>query len=524
MNPETKQLIYNFLDAAGLIGQGKTIDTIKDEDLINALWQHTMTLANTQDTSVAEARKTAFGLFEKLFGAKVAEAKPGEKTDLQRMEEMLHVATKLNSQNYLNTKVSESKLPTPLKDKIHKLYDGTSLTNEQIDSIMVAEQEAFSKLDPQFVNNGGADIKLKNDEFDKMKKAFEFLMIDPITFRTKLSESERAGFKDVAGHYSFLELYRAFTGDNKVTGKIFKGSVAESVISSTFAEIMGVSMHRSMLKEYNTSAFNQDWRKIVSIVPRSDFKLNTVTNMGGYDDLPVVTETSAYLDATTPGEEAVTYALLKRGYVETISMEAIRNDDLGAIRRIPVKWGRASARTLYKYIFNLILNNTAMAYDSKALLHADHVNLISNAALDATSYVAARKLLAQQVEKNSLEYLGFAPKYLLAPIGLEKMAYELTQAAFGKSNQVPEFFQTWQVEPIIVPHQTDNSWRLVVDPSEAILMELGFLDGNESPEMFTQDLPTQGYAFSNDGIKMKVRHIYAGKLTDHRAIAGSIVV
>ncbi len=547
MNPEMKQKIYDLLNASHFVGEGKTIKMVSDEDMINGLLQHAHTLMNTVDTSLAESEITAkkneiasllaYAINEgnKKMSALVAEAKtlitkvpvaeekPVDKTDLQKMEELLNDAKKLNSQNYLNSKVAESKLPTPLKDKIHKLYDGNFLSNEQIDSIMVAEQEAFSKLDPTFVNNGGHDIKPGQDEVDKFALTMEYLMIDPNTFRTKMAESERAKFKDVAGNHSFLELYRHFTGDNKVSGKLFKGSIGESIISTTFAEIMGISMHRSMLREYSTSVFNQDWKKIVQIVPRSDFKDNTVTNMGGYDDFPVVLEAGEYQPATTPGEDAVSYKLLKRGYVETITMEAIRNDDLGAIRKIPVKWGRVSARVIYKYVFNQILNNTAMAYDSKALLHADHSNLLASAALDKNSYFEVIKLLNQQVEKNSAEQLALVPRFLLVCLADLPMAYELTTVAAGMQNAIAAFSQTYKVEPIVVAGQTARSWRIVADPSCASLMEMGFLDGNEEPEMFTQDLPTQGYAFTNDGIKLKVRHIYAGKLTDHRAIAGTII-
>lgn len=523
MNPETKQLIFNFLNAAGLIGEGKTIDTIKDEDLINALWQHTMTLANTQDTSVAESLKTAKSLIDKLVNANIKVAESGKETDLQKMQKLLDDAKLLNSQNYLNTKVSESKLPTPIKDKIHKQYDGKLLSNEQIESIMVAEQDAFSKLEPTSINNGGLDIKLVNDEVDKFALTMEYLMIDPHTYRNKMGEEEKKKYKDVAGHHSFLELYRHFTGDTKVTGKLFKGSIGESIDSTSFATILGDAMHRSMMREYTTSAFNQDWRLFVNIVPRSDFKNNYVSKIGGYDDFPVVAEKGDYTEATTPTEDAVSYKLLKRGYIETVSMEAIRNDDLGAIRTIAVKWGRVSARVIYKYVFNQILNNTAMAYDSIALLHADHNNLISSSALGDTSYFEVIKKLNEQTEKDSNEQLALIPRYLLVALADAPMAYKLTTPAAGEQNMVATFNQSYKVQPIIVAGQTNRSWRIIADPSCASLMEMGFLDGNEEPELFTQDNPAYGYAFTNDGIKYKIRHIYAGKLTDHRAIAGSII-
>jgi len=509
MNQEIKQKIFDLLNAAGLIGEGKTIESVKDEDLLFALYQHVITLSNTQGTSVAESEKAQKFLNEAINSGTAT------------IKSLVAEAQKLASQNYLTFKLGESKLPQPVKDKIKAQYGDETLSNEKIDSIFVAEQNALAALNPAFVNNGGADIKFKKDEFDKYQLQMDYAMFDPSTFR-KMSAAEQAIYKDVASHVSFKELYRKFTGDVDVTGKIFAGAMGEAIESSTFANILGVSMHRSLLAEYRTSPYNADWRKVASIVPRNDFKTNTVTNLGGYDDFPTVAESGPYTAATSPGEEAATYALLKRGYSETISMEAIRNDDLGAIRRIPVAWGRAAMRTLYKYVFNMIITNPTIGTDSKALFHVDHSNKLTDA-LSETAYIAARKLLAQQVDKTSAAIIGFAPKYLLVSVDNEKVAYNLTVPAFGTGNAVPSFIQTWRVEPIVVTHATGASWYLSADPSEGAIIELGFLDGNEEPELFTQDLPTQGYAFTNDGIKMKVRHIYAGTNVDHRPIVGSIV-
>lgn len=539
MNPETKLLIFNFLNAAGLIGEGKTIDTISDDDLLNALWQHTMTLVNTQDTSVAESRNTAFNLIEKLFEGKF---KIAESTNQSNSDNVLTLLTKLqndmnlsNSQNYLNIKVAESKLPTPIKDKIHKLFDGQNLTNQQIDNILTAEQDAYSKFDPAIINNAGADIKVGQETIDKFKLQLDYLMIAPES-RIKLTTAEQEEFKNAGvGNMSFLELYRHFTGDYRVSGRLAKGSLAESVqgnmfklrtgetiISTSFAQLFGDSLHRSMLLEFRTSPFNNDWTKFFQIGTRTDFKTNTLIGVGGEDDLPVVNELQEYSEADDATEYASTYKLLKRGYTKVISQEAILNDDLGYIRGVPVKIGRAAARTLYKYAFNMILTNPNMAYDTKALIHADHLNKLT-VAFSKENYWEAIKLLADQVEESNGEKLGLIPKYLLINMADAPLAYELTTPAAMLANNVPSFYQTYRIEPIIVATQTNRDWRLIADPSTATLGEIGFLNGNQEPEFFTQDNPNLGFAFSNDGIKIKVKHTYAGTLADHRAIVGSLI-
>jgi hypothetical protein len=51
------------------------------------------------------------------------------------------------------------------------------------------------------------------------------------------------------------------------------------------------------------------------------------------------------------------------------------------------------------------------------------------------------------------------------------------------------------------------------------VLEVGFLDGQEEPELFVQDQPNGGSMFSNDKLTYKIRHIYGGTvLVDGEAV------
>jgi hypothetical protein len=52
-------------------------------------------------------------------------------------------------------------------------------------------------------------------------------------------------------------------------------------------------------------------------------------------------------------------------------------------------------------------------------------------------------------------------------------------------------------------------------------LEVGFLDGQESPELYVADSPTSGSLFTNDVITYKIKHIYGGAVIDFRAFDGS---
>jgi hypothetical protein len=202
----------------------------------------------------------------------------------------------------------------------------------------------------------------------------------------------------------------------------------------------------------------------------------------------------------------------------------IVNDDLGAIRKIPVRMGQAAARTIYEFVFDLIITNPVMDYDNLALFDAQHGGNLLATALDSTAFANARNIMKAQTELSSGKKIGINPRYLLIPSELDKTAYELTTTAYGLSNPVPAFHQTWKVEPITIAHTQDtDNWFMVADPYENPTIEIGFLHGKEEPELFVSDLPTQGSYFTNDQIRYKIRHEYDGDVLDHRSFVGAIV-
>ena len=449
--------------------------------------------------------------------------------DAGGLKDTVNEAKVLLCEAQLEKSLAKSSLPQIVKDKVKKQYEGKVFELKDLEDTLKEEQKIIAELNPANINNSGADIKGGLDGIDKAEKQLEYMMLSPLA-KSKLSESQRSEYKNAgvdSGMMSIKEWYRNLTGDYHVSGirESGKGILTEAMKTSDLASIFKNALNKSMVSEYNFSAYNNDWRKLVSeIVPRQDFKENTVTRIGGYANLPVVDENSTYGAATSPDDQEITYSIRKRGYIETITREMIVNDDLGAIRKIPVRMGQAAARTIYEFVFDLILSNPAMDYDSLNLFHANHGGNLLTTALDATSFANARKIMRSQTELSSGKKIGINPRYLLVPCELDKTAYELTTVAFGLSNPVPDFHQTWKVEPITIAHTTDaNNWYLVADPYESPTIEIGFLHGMEEPELFVSDLPTQGSYFTNDQIRYKIRHEYDGDVLDHRSFVGAIV-
>lgn len=338
--------------------------------------------------------------------------------------------------------------------------------------------------------------------------------------------------KDHSGAQSFRECYVEITGDSRVTGALrdcdmsrlresLGGRFVEATMTSaTFAEVLGDSITRRMLADYRTQTQFDVWRFLANVVPVSDFRTQERTRWGGFGDLPVVAEGADYLDGTVPGDESASYKAGKVGRLAKITMEMIRNDDVGLIRQIPTKMSRAAKRTLGKFVLDFIRTNPTI-YDTVALFHATHGNL-GAAALASGSWSAARNAMMAQQEAGSGDRLGIPPRNLWVPAGLEETAFDLFQQRGTNNDQ--SFIQTQAPRIIPVWYWTDaNDWAASADLMDVPSVEVGFLDGREEPELFLQDSPTVGSLFSNDAITYKIRHVYGGAVTDYRGLYKAVV-
>lgn len=335
--------------------------------------------------------------------------------------------------------------------------------------------------------------------------------------------------KDHRNVHSFKEAYIEITGDRLVTGRLDQcdrsrlaesvGSFREALDSTSFANVLGNSITRRMVADYNTASAYDVWRQLATTTPVSDFRSQDRTRFGGYGDLPAVAQGAAYAALASPTDEQATYAVSKRGGTENVTLEMIKNDDVGAIRQIPIKLSRSAKRTLGKFVLDFI-NTNPVIYDSVALFHASHGNL-GTAALDAASFHAARLAMLKQAEAGSLDRLGIGPANVWVPADLEGAAHDL----FARNTNLDKtFIQTLTPNIIPVWYWTDvNDWVATADKNDIPTIEIGFLDGREEPELFVQDNPSVGSMFTNDKLTYKIRHIYGGNVLDYRGMYKAVV-
>jgi len=468
------------------------------------------------------------------FKAEIAEAKKG----------MLEELARQNMEHMVQALLSESDLPKAAQDRVldcaRRSDDISKVTATEIQKFITAEAE-YLNLRKSWSGPGSSShgVCVGADSLDKWKASL-FGLVEGVD---EYPISEAKGAATVPAFNSIREAYITLTGDDQLTFDLAHArNLREATIQvSTFTVILGDALRRSMQKEFRKAPYDQ-WRKIADVVPVQDFRTNYRPQLGGFSDLVSVAETVAYAAFTTaPGEFVPRYSVTKYGRLQVITLEAIANDDVGLIRRMPQKMGRAAARTLNAVVWTPITTNAAFSYtgtDVDTLFHANHGGNLGSSALSASALLAARKVMMKQTEQNSSERLNIGPKYLCVPVDLEESAYELcystgkpvlstdtsTSSSISDNAGQPNFLRKIGVEPLVIPHATDtNNWYMAADKADIPIMEVGFLGGRQEPELFVQDLPNVGSMFDSDQITYKVRHIYGVCAQEWRGLYGSVV-
>lgn len=440
--------------------------------------------------------------------------------------------------HFLEASLAGCALPAPVKDHLRTrftktLTEATAVTLPAKTAITeaIAEQvQLFGRLEQANVvlpSPGSAQrVEITKGRRDKFVEALdEFFGVKQADGKVTLVASPKL--------VSFRTLYGDFTGDRNVTGRLSEATrLTEALDSTTFDQILADSITRRMVAEYQLASQAQ-WRgTIAEVVPVSDFRTQRRMRFGGYGNLSTVAQGAPYPAMTSPTDEEATYTPAKRGGTEQITIEMIANDDVGVIRRIPQRLGRAAAQTLYEFVFDFMRTNAAI-YDATALAAAGHGNNISTTALSSTQLSTLRNRMKQQTDMSNGKRLGLNAKYLWVPTELEELAFQITMAmravpdaslAAQAEPAAPNFIQKIGIEARVVDYWTDtNNYWLTADISQAPMIEIGFVGGREEPELFVQDQPNVGSMFSNDQLTYKLRHVYGGGVLDYRGFAGGIV-
>lgn len=294
----------------------------------------------------------------------------------------------------------------------------------------------------------------------------------------------------------------------------------ESGSTSDFPNVMADVMYKILIDKFK--GVSSPWKQYTMQSDLADFKTANRVIVGEAPDLLKIEDGGPYEDSEIK-DYKYQIALETLGRTFTVGRQTVINDDLNVLRQQPARFGRAAARTLIKSIVKGI-EGDGSTYDGKSLFHNDHNNkldvALANTAAGMAAVATAMAMIRTATEPSTSEKMGLEPKFLLVHPNNEYVAQQLVKSAqvwpvstSGGGTLNPISGLTVLVEPFFT---STTAWYVMADPMDAPVIEVGFLDGKETPDLLVKKADTVNVAggddqwgYDFDEIFYKVRHDWA---------------
>lgn len=356
-----------------------------------------------------------------------------------------------------------------------------------------AKDKLLKALGAQTTPTGGVHVYVDNGQIisDSLRNAIES--------RAAISAIEK---DNAFNGYTLMEMARASLAQRGVgiAGMDRMGIVGLAFTHSTsdFGNLLADVAHKSMLKGYEEA--QETFQQWTSKGVLTDFREASRVDLSTFPSLDRVPEGAEYKYGSV-GDNGEKIMLATYGKLFSITRQAIINDDLSALTRIPKIMGRAAIRSIGDLVYAVLTSNPKMS-DNKALFHADHNNLATGADLSIAAISAAMTKMRLQKDANAT--LDIRPKHLLTSVANEATAKALLLAEFDPAladAKVPNPIRS-MLEVISDPRLDAagvNASFMAADSGMYDTIEVAYLDGNDQPYIEQQE------GFTVDGAAFKVR-------------------
>jgi len=314
-------------------------------------------------------------------------------------------------------------------------------------------------------------------------------------------------------------------GDYLGVGQFSRRATEANLTTTTLSSIVKNAVNILLAADY--SVRYQWWDSLVENEDVDTIDQATLVRLFGISTFPTVPEGGAYTELALSDEEETATFYKKGGYVG-ITIETFLRDKLGKLATIPTRLANAWYNTVGASVAAVFttasgsgptLSDTGTLFNATAVGTAGgHANL-GTTALSHAAVVAARAAMMKQTDQplGAGARLGMEnqPTHLLVPIDLEVTGNEIRNSEFvpGSANLTQnQLYQKFEVVP--VPNFTDvTDWAMLGKPGGRSPINLIWLRGRRTPELFTADTEENGAMFTNDELRFKVRKFNA-EITD----------
>lgn len=299
---------------------------------------------------------------------------------------------------------------------------------------------------------------------------------------------------------------------------IVKAAFTQS--TSDFPILLENAMRKTLQNAYAIQA--DSWRRFCAVGSVSDFRAHPRYRVGSLGNLDSLNELGEFKNKTIRDGEKASISIGTKGNIINVSRQAIVNDDLGIFLGNADMLGRAAARTIEAAVYSLLAQNGGLGPtlgDGLTLFHATHGNIGATGAMTVTTIDDARQKMASQKDVSGNDFLDLRPAVLLCSLASGGNARIINGSEYDPNAdnklQRPNMVRGLFSDVVDSPRLTGTRFYMFSDPGSAPVIEVAFLDGEESPVIEQEE------GFEADGIRMKVRHDHGIAAVDYRGATTS---
>jgi len=419
----------------------------------------------------------------------------------------------------LETSLAAAHLPQPMTERVRQRFTGRGFDPSELQAAISDSRALVSELTgPAVVQGPGRVTGMFSSEDQISAAVHDLLGAQRPANLNGLQVQKLTGIR---------ELYTMMTGDAEFYGG-YDAKRAQFAVSADLPGLLKNALNKLIMmgwQELGRSGYRW-WEPVVSVQHFTSLHDITGVLVGEVTVLPAVAEGAPYTELDV-NDSAEVGAWGKYGGYVGLTLEMFERDQTHKLRQYPYKLASAALRRISALVGAVFTANAGvgpvMADSFNVFNAANHGNL-GTAALDSTAWEAASKVIYEQ--PMLVKAGGTAPKlaldgrYLIVPRALRLTAQRILYPSFEReANIVAENLQRGEMGDVITcPEMSDaNDWAAAADPRLAPAVILGERFGL-LPEIYLSDSETSGALFTNDELRMKVRHWVSVFVADYRPL------
>ena len=419
----------------------------------------------------------------------------------------------------LEASLAAARLPLPAETSLRNRFNGTIFEPAALQQAITETRALISDLTGTSIIQGASRITEITPPEDQLNAALHDLL--------GASRPKELAHLNPARLSGIRELYTLMTGDTGFSGG-YHGERARFAATTDLPGLLKNAMNKVIIdqwEELGRSGYRW-WEPVVQVEHFNSLQEITGVLVGEITVLPSVTEGAAYTELAVK-DSAETGSWGKYGGYVGLTLEMFERDETHKLRQYPRKLASAALRRISSLVGSVFTVNSGIGpvmADTYNVFEATHHANLGTTALASASWEAAGKAIYNQTmavgSGDTAPKLALDARYLLVPRDLRLTGMNLLYPSFAhESNIFSENMQRGQMGDVITcPEFSDaNDWAAIADPRLAPGIILGERFG-VLPEIIIADGETNGALFTNDEIRMKVRHWVSVFVADYRPL------